>query len=93
MWKWFVAYVLFGTWLSCIKLKFETEGFVAGDVILRYNDTETVTADELIDAQQKAKQEVNQVEIQYVHFNEDGSYQVITKTIPSSGTGAWFCSI
>ena len=72
---------------------FETEGFVAGDVILRYNDTETVTADELIDAQQKAKQEVNQVEIQYVHFNEDGSYQVITKTIPSSGTGAWFCSI
>ena len=22
--------VLFGTWLSCIKLKFETEGFVKG---------------------------------------------------------------
>lgn len=28
--KYLSLIVLFGTWLSCIKLKFETEGFVKG---------------------------------------------------------------
>ena len=72
---------------------FETAGFVAGDVILRYNGIETVTSDDLINAQKEAKQKMDQVEAQYIHFNEDGSYEMITKSITSEGMGAWLCSM
>jgi len=72
---------------------FETEGLSAGDVILSYNGIATETADDLISRQKEAMQKTDQVEVQYIHFNKDGSYEIITKSISSEGTGAWLCSI
>lgn len=71
----------------------EEIGLTVGDVLIRYGGKPAFDPDELVQDIATLQDEKDEVEIRYVHFDKDGSYEIVTKKILTGKLGALLCGV